>query len=135
MAEQLGATPAETLTRFRRVITSATKPPLSVMAMLGETVVHEEDIRRPLGIRCDYPIEMLTRLADYYQGSDMVVLAKGRIRGLCLVATDGPFTTGSGARVTGPTLALIMAMTGRAGYWDEHEGDGVATLRARAGGT
>ncbi|MFF0244092.1 maleylpyruvate isomerase family mycothiol-dependent enzyme [Streptosporangium sandarakinum] len=131
LAEQLGATPAETLAGFRRIVTSTTKPPLPVMAMLGETVVHGEDIRRPLGIRRDYPIGTLTRVADHYRRSDLVVLAKGRIRGLRLVATDGPFTTGSGALVTGPTLALIMAMTGRSGYWNELEGDGVATLRAR----
>jgi uncharacterized protein (TIGR03083 family) len=131
LAEQLGATPAETLARFHRVVTSTTKPPLPVIAMLGETIVHGEDIRRPLGIRRDYPIDVLTRVADYYRRSDMVVLAKGRIRDLRLVATDGPFTTGSGALVTGPTLALTMAMTGRTAYRTELEGDGVATLHAR----
>ncbi|MFI7423236.1 maleylpyruvate isomerase family mycothiol-dependent enzyme [Nonomuraea sp. NPDC049684] len=131
LAEQLGATPAETLARFRRIITSTTKPPLPVMAMLGETIVHGEDIRRPLGIRRDYPIDLLTRIAHYYRRTDMVVLAKGRIRGLRLVANDGPFETGSGALVAGPTVALTMAMTGRAGYWNELEGDGVAVLRAR----
>ncbi|MEV0233485.1 maleylpyruvate isomerase family mycothiol-dependent enzyme [Nonomuraea sp. NPDC050786] len=131
LAEQLGATPAETLAGFRGIVTSTTKPPLPVMALLGETIVHGEDIRRPLGIRRDYPIEVLTLVAEYYRRSDMVVLAKGRIRDLRLVATDGPFTTGSGALVAGPTLALIMAMTGRTGYWNELEGDGVATLRAR----
>jgi uncharacterized protein (TIGR03083 family) len=132
LAEHLGATPAETLERFREVVTSTTKPPLPVVAMLGEAIVHGEDIRRPLGIRRDYPIETVTRLAEYYQGSDMVVLAKGRIGGLRLVATDGPFTTGSGALVSGTTLALIMAMTGRTAFCDELEGDGVEALTAEA---
>lgn len=133
LAEQLGATPAETLERFRRVVTSTTKPPLPVAAMLGESIVHGADIRRPLGIRRDDPIETLTRVAEYYRGSDLVVLAKGRIGGLRLVATDGPFTAGSGPVVSGPTLALTMAMTGRAMYCDDLDGDGVATLRARCG--
>src|SRR5580698_4451133 len=131
LAEQLGATPAETLARFRRVVTSTIKPPLPTAAMLGETIVHAEDIRRPLGIRCDYPITTLTRLANYYQGSDLVVPAKGRIVGLRLHASDGPVATGSGPLVSGSTLALIMAMTGRVTYCDELNGDGVATLRAR----
>src|SRR6202042_233424 len=48
LAEQLGATPAETLARFPRVVTSTTKPPVPTAAMLGETIVHAEDIRRPL---------------------------------------------------------------------------------------
>jgi uncharacterized protein (TIGR03083 family) len=131
LAEQLGATAGETLDRFRRVVTSTTKPPLPTVAMLGESLVHGEDIRRPLGISRDYRIQTVTRVAEYYQGSDLVVLAKGRIRGLRLVASDGPFTAGSGPLVSGTTLALTMAMTGRTTYCDELEGDGVATLRAR----
>jgi uncharacterized protein (TIGR03083 family) len=131
LAEQLGATAAETLQRFRRVRTSTTKPPLPALAMLGESIVHGEDIRGPLGIRRDHPIATLTAVAEYYGGSNQVVLAKGRISGLRLVATDGPFTTGSGALVSGTTLALTMAMTGRRPYCDNLEGDGVAALRDR----
>src|ERR1017187_8315712 len=106
LAEQLGATPAETIDRFRSVLTSTTKRPLPTLAMLGETIVHAQDIRLPLGIRHDYPIATLTRVAEYYQGSDLPVLTKGRIKGLRLVATDGPFNTGSGPLVSGTTLAL-----------------------------
>jgi uncharacterized protein (TIGR03083 family) len=131
LTEQLDATPAETLDRFRGIVTSTTKPPLPVLAMLGETVVHGEDIRRPLGIRHAYPIDTLTRLAHYYRGSDQVVVAKGRIGGLRLAAVDGPFATGAGPLVTGPTLALTMAMTGRGAYCDDLDGDGVAILRER----
>jgi uncharacterized protein (TIGR03083 family) len=131
LAEQLGANPAETLQRFGSVITSTTKPPLPKMAMLGEAIVHAEDIRRPLGIRHDYPIGVLTRLAGYYQGSDMPVVAKGRVNGLRLAATDGPFAGGSGPLVSGTTLALIMAMTGRRVYCGELQGDGAAILRDR----
>jgi uncharacterized protein (TIGR03083 family) len=130
-AEQMGTDGADTLDRFRRTVTSTTKPPLPVIAMLGETVVHGEDIRRPLGIRRDHPVDTLTRVAAYYAGTDMVVVAKGRIGGLRLAATDGPFTTGTGELVSGPTLALIMAMTGRDAYCDELTGPGVDTLRNR----
>jgi uncharacterized protein (TIGR03083 family) len=131
LAEHLGATPAETLERFRQVITSTTKAPVPVVAVLGESIVHAEDIRQPLGIRRAYPITTLTQVAQYYQGSDLVVLAKGRIRGVRLAATDGPFTTGAGPAVSGSTLALTMAMTGRTTYCDELNGDGVGILRGR----
>jgi hypothetical protein len=104
---------------------------LPTAAILGETIVHAEDIRRPLGIQRDYPITTLTQVANYYQGSDLVVLAKGRIAGLRLQASDGPFATGSGPLVSGSTLALIMAMTGRVTYCDDLDGDGAAALRAR----
>jgi uncharacterized protein (TIGR03083 family) len=133
LADHLGTSPTETLERFRQVIPSTTKPPLPVIAMLGETIVHGEDIRRPLGIHRDYPIDTITRLARYYAGSDLVVLAKTRIQGLRLVATDGPFTTGTGDLITGPTIALILAMTGRTAYWPDLEGPGVPHLRARSG--
>ncbi|CAL9581633.1 hypothetical protein SUDANB6_05076 [Streptomyces sp. enrichment culture] len=133
LAEQLGATPAETLKGFRRVIPSTTKPPLPSVAMLGETIVHAEDIRRPLGIRRRYPIEAVTAVAEYYRGSDLVVVAKGRTGGLRLVADDGPFTAGSGRLVSGATLALVMAMTGRSTYCDDLEGEGVELLRGRCG--
>jgi uncharacterized protein (TIGR03083 family) len=131
LREQLGATGAETLDRFRHVVPSRTKPPLPVLAMLGETIVHGEDIRRPLGIRRDHPTGTLTLVARYYQGTDMVVVARGRLGGLRLVATDGPFETGAGRLVTGTTLALVMAMTGRSAYCDELTGDGVELLRER----
>ncbi len=96
LAEQLGTGPADTLRRFRGLVRSTTKPPLPVTAMLGETIVHGEDIRRPLGIRRNHPVEVVTAVAAYYRGSDLVVPAKSRIAGLRLTADDGPFTTGSG---------------------------------------
>lgn len=131
LAEQLGSSPAETLARFERVVDSTTSPPLPVLALLGEVVVHGEDIRHPSGITRDHPLHVLTRVARYYAGSDQVVVARSRVRDLRLEATDGPFTTGSGPLVTGRTLALVMAMTGRRVFCDELTGAGVATLRAR----
>jgi len=67
VAEYLGTDPADTLARFRRVLTSTTKPLVPPQAMLGEVIVHAEDVRRPLGIERDYPISTLTKLAEYYQ--------------------------------------------------------------------
>ncbi|WP_017591642.1 maleylpyruvate isomerase family mycothiol-dependent enzyme [Nocardiopsis potens] len=131
LAEQLGASPAETLERFRRTVPSRTKPPLPAVAMLGEAVVHGEDVRRPLGIRRDLPVAAVTRVAEYYCGTDMVVPAESRLGGLRLAADDGPFRTGSGRLVSGPTLSLVMAMTGRASHCDDLEGDGAEVLRER----
>ncbi|WP_371789324.1 maleylpyruvate isomerase family mycothiol-dependent enzyme [Streptomyces albidoflavus] len=133
LAEHLGTTPAETLERFRSVVASTTKPPLPVVALLGETLVHGEDIRRPLGLRRDHPVEVVTRVAAYYQGSDQVVVARSRVAGLRLVADDGPFTSGTGPLVSGSTLALVMAMTGRTACCDDLDGEGVELLRSRCG--
>ncbi|THV29106.1 maleylpyruvate isomerase family mycothiol-dependent enzyme [Glycomyces paridis] len=130
LAEQEGRNPAETLELFERATTS-TAHAIPLKPLLGETIVHGEDVRRPLGIARAYPIETVTLLAGYYSRSDFVVVAKKRVAGLRLVADDGPFETGAGPVVTGPTLALTMAMTGRSAYCDELEGDGVPILRER----
>jgi uncharacterized protein (TIGR03083 family) len=132
LAEQLGDDSAETLDRFRRAVTSTTKPPLPTIAMLGETIVHGEDIRHPLGIRRHYPTTTLTRVGEYYSGTDQVVIARKRVRDLRLTATDGPFATGEGPPVSGPTLALVMAMTGRAAFCDQLRGEGVPVLLDRS---
>ena len=63
--------------------------------------------------------------------SALVRAGKARWQARPLQASDGPFATGSGPLVSGSTLALIMAMTGRVTYCDELDGDGAATLRAR----
>jgi hypothetical protein len=70
--------------------------------MLGETIVHGEDIRRPLGIERDYPVTTLTISAEYYQGSDLPALTKGRARDLRLTATDGPSPPLPGRRSPAP---------------------------------
>jgi len=99
--------------------------------MLGEAVIHSEDIRRPLGITREYPPEALVRVAQFFQGSNMIVGAKQRIAGLTLRATDTDWSTGSGPEVTGPQLALVLAMTGRSAALADLSGDGVDTLRSR----
>ncbi|MFD4669878.1 maleylpyruvate isomerase family mycothiol-dependent enzyme [Lentzea sp. NPDC058450] len=134
LREQLGDSPAETLAKFQAAVNRSTTPlgfRGSPVGALAEQVVHAEDIRRPLGIRRVPPAEVLVPVAEHYASSDVVVLAKGRIGGLRLVATDTGFTTGEGSEVRGPTLALIMAMTGRAVCCDDLSGDGVDELRGR----
>ncbi|WP_394618618.1 maleylpyruvate isomerase family mycothiol-dependent enzyme [Lentzea sp. JNUCC 0626] len=134
LREQLGDSPAETLARFQAAVNRSTTPlgfRGSSLGALAEQVVHAEDIRRPLGIPRVPPAEVLVAVAEHYASTDLVVLAKGRIGGLRLVATDTGFATGEGSEVRGPTLALIMAMTGRAAACAELTGDGVAELRGR----
>ncbi|MFC1405453.1 MULTISPECIES: maleylpyruvate isomerase family mycothiol-dependent enzyme [Streptacidiphilus] len=130
LAQQLGADAGETLERFRRSVTSTTKPPVPVVAVLGEAVVHGEDVRHPLGLRRDYPIAALTRVAEYYQRTNMTVPSKRRTQGLRLSATDGPFAAGpqDGAQVNGSTLALVMAMAGRSAYRAQLAGDGAPAI-------
>jgi len=74
------------------------------------------------------------RVADFYKGSNLLIGSKNRIASLTLRATDTDWSYGTGPEVSGPILSLVMAMTGRKAAIDDLEGDGVATLRARASG-
>ncbi len=134
LREQLGDSPADTLTRFQAAVDRSTTPlgrRGSAEFMLAETVVHAEDIRRPLGLHRPYSDEVLAPVARYYASTELAVPSKSRIAGLHLAAADTPFTSGAGPTVSGPTIALIMAMTGRGAYLTELDGDGVALLRER----
>ena len=106
-------------------------PPGPLTAMLGEAVVHGEDIRRPLGVSRETPEETLVTVANFYKGSNLLIGAKRRISGLRLEATDASWTNGDGPEVSGPLVSLVLAMTGRRGAYADLSGGGVATLAAR----
>jgi uncharacterized protein (TIGR03083 family) len=126
-----GRSPADSLARFKAVESSVKHPPGPADTMLGETIIHAEDIRRPLGIHHDYPPDAVVRVADFFKGSNLLIGAKRRIDGLTLRATDANWSYGSGPAVSGPLMSLVMAMTGRKAALDDLSGDGVATLRKR----
>ena len=131
IAREATPKPADGLAEFRRHLKDTTHPPGPVEAMLGEAVIHSADIRRPLGMSREYPVEALTRVADFFKGSNLLIGAKRRIAGLALRATDTDWSTGSGPEVTGPHLSLVLAMTGRSAALADLSGEGLATLRAR----
>jgi uncharacterized protein (TIGR03083 family) len=132
VAANRGSSPADTMTRFEAVLDSVKHPPGPADTWLGETIVHAEDIRRPLKIEHRYPTEAVVRVADFYQGSNLLIGSKRRIEGLTLRATDADWSHGTGPEVSGPILSLVMAMTGRKEPLDDLTGDGVATLRSRS---
>jgi uncharacterized protein (TIGR03083 family) len=131
IAAKRGTSPAAELKHLRAVRNLTTAPPGPKTSWLGESIVHAEDVRRPLGLQRAYPMEALVAVGDFYRGSNTLIGAKSRIDGLALKATDTDWSHGSGAAVEGPMLSLVMAMTGRSAGCDDLTGDGVATLRGR----
>ena len=131
LAEHCGSTPAETLARFRAVITSTTAPSSHTPAYLGEVVVHAQDIRQPLGLVLMPGVDALTPVAGFFARRDFAVASHTQVADLQLRADDGPFATGTGPLVSGSTLALVMSMAGRASYLAELDGPGVPILRSR----
>ena len=125
-----GASPEETLRRWRAVATRTSTPPAPLDSRLVEAVLHGEDIRRPLGLVRTYPAEAVTRAlrlqartAASFGGARELV---SRVR---LVATDADVAIGSGPHVRGPLLDLLLVATGRRADL-ALEGPGVAFLAA-----
>jgi uncharacterized protein (TIGR03083 family) len=135
MQRETAGTPAEGLAAFRGLMGATTHPPGPADAWLGEALIHSEDIRRPLFIIREYPEASVTRAADFYKGSNMIVGARRRIEGLRLRANDADWSTGDGPEVTGPAISLLLAMTGRPAALKDLSGDGLDTLTARMPGS
>jgi uncharacterized protein (TIGR03083 family) len=131
IAAKRGNSPAAELKHLRAVRDRRTSPPGPKTSWLGETIVHSEDVRRPLGLTRTYPLEAVVAVADFYQGSNVLIGSKKRIEGVTLKATDTDWSHGTGPTAEGPILSLLLAMTGRRAALDDLTGDGVATLRGR----
>jgi len=126
-----GRSDADLVETFRGLTDARTAPPGPTPSWLGETVVHGEDIFRALGGYREHPIEHVTAVADFYQGSNLLIGAKRRIDGVTLRATDADWQHGTGPEASGPAIAVIMAMTGRKAALDDLIGPGVEVLRGR----
>lgn len=122
--------PAGLLHRFRADVTSHKTPP-SAKAHLGDVLMHQQDVRRPLDMPRDIPIDRLTFVADQMKGRRFPLPTKQRVAGVRLEATDADWSHGEGPGARGPLEALVMVMGGRTAALDDLEGDGVEQLRAR----
>jgi uncharacterized protein (TIGR03083 family) len=100
------------------------------MIALVDGMIHQQDIRRPLGQRRVIPPDRLHRVLDYALTSPATRGAR-RTRGVRLVAADLDWAHGEGPEVTGPAEALLMAMAARPDAFDELAGPGKAALAQR----
>ena len=112
------------------------KPPGSgYEAPLTDLLVHQQDIRRPLGLGLDLDPDHLRVCLDYVaSGKAKGVASARRLAGLRLEATDLDWSAGDGALVRGPGEALLLGMAGRAVALTDLDGPGVALLRQRLAG-
>lgn len=129
--EELGATPADTLAGFKAQLDRTTAPPGPLDAMVGEIVIHSQDIRRPLGIAHTFQPEALTMVGDFVIRGNLLLGGKRRATELTLNATDVDWTRGAGPAVNGPLASIILALTGRNAGLADLSGDGLEILAAR----
>src|SRR4029078_11293753 len=94
-------------------------------------VLHQQDMRRPLGIPRTVPEARLVAALDVAPRLGRFVKSKKRAAGMRFKATDITWTHGDGPEVQGPGEALLVALAGRPVALDELTGDGLETLRGR----
>ena len=135
-AQKAGAKPTDELRKELRATVGVHKAPGPIKPedMVLETIVHEQDVRRPLGITRAYSADEMKIALERatLQGSSFLPIKK-RIAGVKLKATDVDWEHGEGSEVSGPAEALLMAMAGRPIALAELSGPGLDTLKQRLG--
>ena len=133
LADDAGRTPAELVELLRGHLT-----PTGLTAGMGGAIaltdglIHQQDIRRPLGEPRSIPAD---RLVPALQTALFGPVLRGvlRVRDVRLVATDIDWSFGRGPEVRGTAEALLMAVAGRAAVADELSGPGAERLTRRLG--
>lgn len=98
---------------------------------LADALIHQEDIRRPLGILREIPEERLVAVLERVVAHEFSVGGRHRAKGLRLEAIDIDWSHGEGPEVCGPGEALLLALAGRRVGLDDLSGEGLKTLKAR----
>lgn len=92
---------------------------------LIECVIHQQDVRRALGVRREVPVEAVRAALSFAIVSPVIHTA----RGVRLVTTDADWAAGRGPEVYGTGEALLLAITGRlSAVMGALDGEGVALL-------
>lgn len=99
---------------------------------LTDTMIHQQDIRRPLRRPRTIPADRLRAVLGAVLRSTRLDARRIRHR-IQLVATDLDWTVGAGPEVRGPAEALLMCLAGRPDALADCSGPGVAEIRARIG--
>jgi uncharacterized protein (TIGR03083 family) len=100
------------------------------MIALVDGMVHQQDIRRPLGIVRVIPPQRLQRALDLALRSPAIRGAR-KARGVRLIASDVDWAFGDGLEVAGPGEAILMAMAGRPDAFHQLAGPGKTILAQR----
>lgn len=97
---------------------------------LVDGMIHQQDIRRPLGLPRVIPPDRLRAALEFAKTAPLIRGSWHR-RGLRMVAVDLDWSAGSGPEVRGPGEAVLLAIAGRNVAADQLTGPGLTTLRPR----
>ena len=97
---------------------------------LTDGMIHQQDIRRSLGLPRTIDPERLRTALDFARYAP-TIRGAWRTRGVRLVATDLPWSHGKGPEARGSGEALLMVMAGRATALNDLDGPGEDKLAQR----
>lgn len=125
--------PQDTITAFQDAACLTRTPPGNLVTRLVESIVHGEDIRRPLGVAGSYPEPAVVQ-ALAYQLRTSVSFGGGRERaeGLRLIDRKTGTAWGQGHDVEADPLDLLLAVSGRRVDRESLTGRGASRLAVAA---
>lgn len=81
--------------------------------IVPDILVHAQDIAIPLGRDLPTPVDAARAAADHVWRMGWPFWARRWLRGIRVAATDTEWSAGTGDRVDGPMVALLLLLTGR----------------------
>lgn len=119
------ATPASVLADFETYGGSVRHVPVTTaVEPLIDTLVHHQDIVRPLGRRREMSPAAAAAAADRCRLLAPTLGSWKVVRGTRMVATDADWVRGRGPEITGPMQELLMVCAGRGRVAEGLGGDG-----------
>ncbi|WP_327113819.1 maleylpyruvate isomerase family mycothiol-dependent enzyme [Nocardia sp. NBC_01730] len=125
-------TPAELIAQLREGAGSARRAPgAGPLDPLVDTMIHGQDIARPLGRGRAMPTEQAVVALEHVLRSPFYG-AEQRVHGVRLIATDADWSAGAGTdEIRGPLSDLLLMATGRTAGLDGVTGTGVKRIANR----
>lgn len=125
------ATPASVLADFATYGEARRHVPVTTLVEpLIDSLVHHQDIVRPLGLRHEMDPGAAAVAADRCRALAFLMGSRRVVRGTRMVATDVDWARGRGRTLRGPMQELLMVCAGRARVAEALEGDGRELLVA-----
>lgn len=127
------ASAAEIAETLRRDADYRLSPPVTgPVSGLTDVLVHGADMRIPLGLPHRPDAQHVARVLDFLTSrTQLGFFPHRRLRGIALHDADTGRTWGEGQVITGPGVALMLAVCGRTVAFEQLSGDGVPVLRSR----
>lgn len=117
----------------QRASVKLSAPGIGPAGPMADTAIHLRDAARPLGLQVNPDASSWLPVLEFLVSKPAArgFVAKGRLSGLHLQATDESWHWGAGDEIRGTAEAIALAAAGRTAVLPELDGPGVAVLAGR----